>query len=523
MLNLPYEQAEKLLQNMTPVQKIGQLMMASIEVTEIDDATRAFLKENAVGNIILFGKNCVDRAQIARLNRQIQEEITRNTGAQALVSIDQEGGPVLRIQEGASTFPCAMAIGASGDPLNAYLTGLMEGSELRALGINFDLAPVLDINGDDNDPAVGRRSYGATGDLTALYGGAFARGLREMGVIDCGKHYPGSGLNRIDTHFDFARDETPRREIEETLLPPFQKVMEEGMRCVMTTHVCYTALDADGYPATMSAPILQDLTRKKLGFEGLIISDGMQMHAISKTYGAPRGCVMAIKAGCDLVITGNGGDNASADGLSIQTPCFQAILDALQSGELPMERVDDAVRRILAFKLMLGDLRPAQDVESRDWTAHEAFFKALAKSAVAVHRDEKHVLPLGEKALFVCEKPRSRFGVEEGDKLLKGFARMAAHQLNGSALEYVDEIQAKQVLEAAKDASAVVFGAASETALGGLLPVIHAVEQAGHPVALVCLNAPYLAKHAGGVPCVLSSYDQTLQAIDCVCEALQGK
>ena len=247
------------------------------------------------------------------------------------------------------------------------------------------------------------------------------------------------------------------------------------------------------------------------------------MHAISKTYGAPRGCVMAIKAGCDLVITGNGGDNASADGLSIQTPCFQAMLDALQSGELPMERVDDAVRRILAFKLMLGDLRPAQDVESRDWTAHEAFFKALAKSAVAVHRDEKHVLPLGEKTLFVCEKPRSRFGVEEGDKLLKGFARMAAHQLNGSALEYVDEIQAKQVLEAAKDASAVVFGAASETALDGLLPVIHAVEQAGHPVALVCLNAPYLAKHAGGVPCVLSSYDQTLQAIDCVCEALQGK
>lgn len=523
MLNLPMEQAEKLLQTMTPAQKIGQLMMASIEVTEMDDATRAFLRENYVGNVILFGKNCSDRAQIARLNHAIQQEITRNTGAQALISIDQEGGPVLRIQKGASIFPCAMAIGASGDPLNAYLTGLMEGDELRSLGICFDLAPVLDINGDDDDPAMGRRSYGATGAETALYGGAFARGLRENGVIDCGKHFPGSGLNRVDTHFSFVRDETPEGEIRRQLLPPFQKVMQDGLRAIMTTHVCYPALEPEGYPATMSPHILQELVRKELGFEGLIISDGMQMDAIAKTYGPPRGCVMAIKAGCDLVITGNGGDNASADGLSVQTPCYQALLSALESGELPMERVNDAVRRVLAFKLMLGDLRPAADVETRDWTAHAAFFDALAQSAVTVHRDAEHLLPLPENALFVCEKPRSRFGVEEGDKLLKGFARLAARQLKGAALEYVDQPEEDAVRQAAREASAVMFGAASPLALKRLLPLMDSLRAEGRKVALVCLDAPYLAKQADHLPCVISCYDQTVQAIGCVCRTLAGK
>ncbi len=523
MLHLPMEQANQLLQTMTPAQKIGQLMMASIEVTEMDDATRAFLRENKVGNIILFGKNCENRGQIARLNQQLQEEIIRNTGAQALISIDQEGGPVLRIRKGASTFPCAMAIGASGDPLNAYLTGLMEGEELRALGICFDLAPVLDVNGDDGDPIVGRRSYGAAGEQTALYGGAFARGLREMGVIDCGKHYPGEGFTRIDTHFAFAVDETPAERVETELLAPFKQVMAEGLRAIMTTHVCYPALEPNGYPATMSSAILQEMTRKRMGFEGLIISDGMQMDATAKTYGAPRGCVMAIKAGCDLVITGNGGDNASPEGLSVQTPCYQALLSALESGELPMERVNEAARRILAFKLLLGDMRPAPDVETQNWTAHEAFFKALAKAAVTVHQDREHLLPIGPNALFVCEKPRSRFGVEEGDKLLQGFARLAAGQLNGVALEYENQPDMERIRTLAQKAQAVVFGTASPAALEGLIPAVRAVQSAGKPVALVCLDAPYLARQAQEFPCVLSCYDQTPQAISCVCEVLCGK
>ncbi|MBQ6527080.1 MAG: glycoside hydrolase family 3 protein, partial [Clostridia bacterium] len=201
---LPWDEADRILSVMTLEKKIGQMVIASIEVTRMDARTNTFLKEYAIGNVILFGKNCTGRSQIAALNREIQETVTEATGLQALISIDQEGGLVTRIREGATVFPGAMSVSATGDAGNAYKTGYIMGSELKALGIYHDLAPVMDCNFLEDPPVISSRSYASDPETTSAFAGAMARGLREAGILDCGKHFPGQGHTPGDMHFDFV-------------------------------------------------------------------------------------------------------------------------------------------------------------------------------------------------------------------------------------------------------------------------------------------------------------------------------
>ncbi|MBQ4156725.1 MAG: glycoside hydrolase family 3 protein [Clostridia bacterium] len=524
MISEYLDKARKIAASMTLEQKIGQMIMASIEVTEMNDKTRMFLIENCIGNIILFGKNCVNRKQLVNLNRQIQDEVTSYTGGiQALLSIDQEGGIVTRIRNGATVFSCAAAVGAAGKPEYAYRMGKIMGEELRSLGISYNLAPVLDTDGTRTGKIPNRRSFGATPEITSLYGGAYARGLRESGVIDTGKHFPGSGDSPVDTHFGTSVVHTSKDEAMEISVKAFKKVIDEGMRSLMIDHTCYTGLDPACIPASISKPIIQQLARETLGFEGLIISDGMQMLAIEDVYGAPRGCVLAAEAGCDLLIVGNGGDNADPDGKDVQTPCIKALIDAARSGELSMSRVDESATRIIAFKLMLGDLYPVKDAETLDWREHEQFSRMLAASGVKVQKNERNLLPIPLGALFLSRKSRARLGVEEGDKLVDGFAPMAAKHLNGTSAEFDEKPDLDSLKEKIICAPFVVFACASRYELHNLTEDIKAVCALNPNTCLVCQDVPESVESIDFAPLVITSYDQTINAIRSVINVLKGK
>lgn len=520
-MNLPYEQARHIVDKMTTRQKIGQMLMASIEVTSLDDKTSDFLKKNAVGNIILFGKNCTNRAQIAALNAQLHAEIAANTGVQPLISIDQEGGVVTRIHNGATVFPSAMAIGSTNDPDNAYLAGYIMGAELRDLGIYINCAPVLDINLDDNNPIVGLRSYGATKEKTALFGGAAARGMRHAGIIDCGKHFPGHGYTRVDTHFDFGVDNASLDELKNEVLMPFKQVIKEGMRSIMVTHMSFPALEPAVLPSSLSKRVLQDLLRKELGFEGLAISDGMQMHAISKHYGSPQGCVMAAQAGCDLIICGNGGNYAAPDAPDVQTPCIDAMNDAVEKGELSIERINESALRIVAFKLTLGDMSPAKNVAESDWQPHEAFARALTRSACVLLRDRNQLLPLPKKALFISEAPKALLGVAEGDHIAEGFAPVAARLLHGEAFEYQIPADFEKIFQLATDVGAIVVGVKNLKECTSLMPYLESLYNINVNLCVVCMNAPYVLKELSFIPCTISCYDQTPDAILSACQLMK--
>ena len=290
---------DAILSRMTIDEKLGQMILASIEVSQMNDATREFLCANHIGNVILFGKNCAGRENLARLNTEIQAAIQAATGLPALIAIDQEGGCVTRLRSEATVFPSAMVVARTGDADNAYRVGRIMGDELRALGINLDLAPVLDTLTGSAE----RRYYGTTTNDVAQYGCAMARGLRDAGVLACGKHFPGHEQTGLDTHFGFVVDDTPS-DVLMRCMTPFRRAMAEELASVMIAHVCYPALDASGMPASLSKPIITNTLRGKLNFNGLVISDGLQMHAIVDRYGAPRGAVLAALAGCDLLITG---------------------------------------------------------------------------------------------------------------------------------------------------------------------------------------------------------------------------
>lgn len=522
-MNLPYEQAEAILRRMTLEQKIGQLVMASIEVTELDDATRRFLRENHVGNVILFGKNCIDRAQLARLTGQIQQETEDCNGVQALISIDQEGGNVTRIRQGATVFPCAAAVRATGDAENAYVAGRMMGNEMRALGIHYDLAPVLDTNGAQQRQAPSRRSYGATWQETALYGGRFAQGLRDAGIIDCGKHFPGSGDSVVDTHFATSVVRLSAEEAREKAVSAFRQAMGEGLRSIMTSHSCFPGLDPACIPTTLSSRILQELVRDELGFDGLIISDGMQMLAIADVYGAPQGCVMAVEAGCDLVITGNGGDHTDPQGNDVQTPCIRALQAAVREGRLSLTRVEESARRVIAFKLMLGDLRPADDVEQRDWRTHEAFSQAIADTAVTVAQDRAGLLPVPKGTLFLSRRSAARLGVEEGDRLVDGFAPLAARLLDGQALEFRQQPEVDAWAQQIQSAPAVIAGVANAAEYRELEADLRRIQTLNPRFGLVYLDAPIPEQPYAWASCVVLAYDQTVKAMRAACRRLQGQ
>lgn len=506
---------DNLLSRMTLEEKIGQMILASIEVSRMDAGTWEFLRKNHIGNVILFGKNCAGRAALAQLNAEIQHTVMAENGLPALIAIDQEGGCVTRLRSEATVFPSAMVIARTGDPANAYKVGRMMGGELRALGINLDCAPVLDTL---SGPAE-RRYYGQTVQSIADYGCAMARGLRDAGVLACGKHFPGHEQTGADTHFGFVVDNTPRDTLMNSCLTPFCRAMSEDLASVMVSHVCFPTLDDTDTPCSMSAPVIQGVLRGQLGYQGLVISDGLQMHAILDQYGAPQGCVQAALAGCDLLIIGNGGDNADPTGKDVQTPCIRALCDAVADGTLPMARVDESVRRILACKLALGWTMPARDAASQDWSNHAALADALAETGVTV-QDPHGLLPLPAGTLFIARASGTGTGVTEGDRITESFAPLAARRLGGQCAVYHTVEELPELADVCAAAPAVVFAFGTREEAAAAAQAAEALAAHNPRFCAVCLAEPDSLQHYPFAASTVSAWDRTEPAMRAVCRAL---
>lgn len=458
---------DNLLSRMTLEEKIGQMILASIEVSRMDAGTREFLRKNHIGNVILFGKNCAGRAALAQLNAEIQHTVMAENDLPALIAIDQEGGCVTRLRSEATVFPSAMVIARTGDPANAYKVGRMMGGELRALGINLDCAPVLDTL---SGPAE-RRYYGQTVQSIADYGCAMARGLRDAGVLACGKHFPGHEQTGADTHFGFVVDNTPRDTLMNSCLTPFCRAMSEDLASVMVSHVCFPALDDTDTPCSMSAPVIQGVLRGQLGYQGLVISDGLQMHAILDQYGAPQGCVQAALAGCDLLIIGNGGDNADPTGKDVQTPCIRALCDA------------------------------------------------VAETGVTV-QDPHGLLPLPAGTLFIARASGTGTGVTEGDRITESFAPLAARRLGGQCAVYHTVKELPELADVCAAAPAVVFAFGTREEAAAAAQAAEALAAHNPRFCAVCLAEPDALQHYPFAASTVSAWDRTEPAMRAVCRAL---
>lgn len=278
----------------------GQHIMAGLPGTEIDPAFAALVRECKVGNVILFRRNVKNAAQLARLCASLRELIVSETGMEPFIAIDQEGGVVSRFSPDMATTPGAMALAAAGGDA-PYRAARLTAAQLRAAGVNFDLAPVLDVNSNPLNPVIGVRSFGDLPEEAAERAMGFMRGLLDGGVMACGKHFPGHGDTDTDSHIGLPRVDKSREQLEECELLPFRRAIEAGIPAIMSSHVLFPALEPEKLPATMSRRILTGLLREELGFGGVIISDCMEMDAVAKFYGTVNGAAAALKAGADIV------------------------------------------------------------------------------------------------------------------------------------------------------------------------------------------------------------------------------
>lgn len=295
-----------------------------------------------VGGIVLFGPNFRSDADAARLAAILRAE--GGDEGEVLLAVDEEGGDVTRLEyHGGSRDPGNYVLGAVDDLAATERIAGQIGARLRAAGILLDFAPAADVNADPENPVIGVRAFGHDPELVARHTAAWVRGLQDRGVAGCAKHFPGHGDTRVDSHRALPVVTCSEREWRRVHLPPFAAAIEAGVRSVMTAHLRLAALD--DAPATLSRRILHDLLRGELGFEGVVVTDALEMAAIAATIGVEAGAVAALAAGADALCLG------ALGGLERYQRVRDAIVDAVRSGDLPVARVEQAAARVEALRV----------------------------------------------------------------------------------------------------------------------------------------------------------------------------
>jgi beta-N-acetylhexosaminidase len=335
----------------------GQLIMIRFPGTVLDAATADFLKANSIRAVCLFRGNMTDSEQLAKLTADLRAVM----GPESLIGIDQEGGAVVR-----STWvpapPAAMGLGAADDTDLAYRTGAAVARAVKALGFNWNFAPVLDLNNNPHNPVIAERSFGAEPKRAAELAMSWMAGSHAEGVACCVKHFPGHGDTNVDSHRDLPTVNKPVEELDRLELAPF-RIASASAPAMMTAHIVYPTLDPDN-PATMSRRILTGLLRDEWKYKGIVITDGMDMHAIAGRYGVGNAAVRALTAGADMVM--------ALGTTETQNETLDAIAAALASGELSQDEVQIRLDR-------LGALAKAYPCKPRSYKEDAADREVMAE------------------------------------------------------------------------------------------------------------------------------------------------
>ena len=279
-------------------EKIGQMIMVGCAGESLGADERMLFAEYGFGGYILFRRNCSEPRQIWTLCRDLWAQAPDQP---PFIAIDEEGGKVHRLPQRFTHFPSAATIGARNDPELAYRAGRATGVELALVGFNLDFAPVLDVNSNLANPIIGERAFGADPQSVIAMGSAWARGLRDGGVIPCGKHFPGHGGTDSDSHFVLPIVSKTSDELHALELAPFVHACRNGIEALMTAHVKYAALDPR-HAATFSEPIITGLLRHQLGYDGVVFSDDMEMKAVSNQSVPGEAALRATRAGVDVML-----------------------------------------------------------------------------------------------------------------------------------------------------------------------------------------------------------------------------
>jgi beta-N-acetylhexosaminidase len=344
-------QAKVMLQSMTLEEKVCQMLFVTPEaltgytrVTQSGDATREALEEWPVGGIIYFSSNLVTVDQTTEMLANIQTYSKELTGRGLFLGVDEEGGSVARVADslGTTSFDDMSVYGDAGDTEAAYNIGATQASELTALGFNVNFSPVADVLTNEDNTVVQDRSFGSDPELVSSMVTEVVRGLTDGGMLCAPKHFPGHGSTGGDTHNGYAASDRTLTDLEDCDLKPFEAAIEAGAPMIMVGHMTMTEIDPDN-PASLSSTIVTGILRDQLGYDGIIITDALNMSAITDQYTNAEAAVKAVSAGCDMLLC-----------VSNVSSVVSALTQAVENGTISESSIDESVTRILAAKYRYG-------------------------------------------------------------------------------------------------------------------------------------------------------------------------
>lgn len=459
---------------MTLREKAGQMMISSFRIwkevpetgeapedtpqtniTELNPEIREMMARNHFGGVILFRENFVDPEQTLRLISDFQAANREGGGIPLMIAVDEEGGNVARLNYG-TIGVSNMALGATGNPENARIMAGIHGNEIALLGIHADFAPDMDVNNNAANPVIGIRSFSDDPETVAEYGKQFIQGLHEAGIMATAKHFPGHGNTETDSHTGFPLINSTYEELKTRELIPFRAAIDAGVDMVMTAHIQFPQIEKETYtsissgeqvylPATMSRTILTDILRGDMGFEGVIVTDALDMAAVKDNFSVEDTLCLTINAGADMLILPAVNDT----NLFRQTDEMVDIVVVLvESGRIDEGRIDEAVLRILRMKQKYGLLKGADDSVTPEKTE-------AAKQGIGSAEHRQTEWRIAEQALTLVKNENGAFPIQmkPGEKTLILFADSCASRAGAGNL-------ARKLLE---ERNAIPEGAGIET------------------------------------------------------------
>lgn len=499
---------------LTLEEKVGQLFMIAID-TEIAARHEKAIRSGRIGGAILrWDKFTGDEA--AAFTKKMQEWAASSPGKTPfLIAVDHEGGPLFTQRLfGITVFPGNMALGAARSVALSRAAARASGRELKALGVHATFAPVLDVNTNPDNPIVGVRSFGSDPGLAARLGVAALSGYLDAGILPVVKHFPGHGDTTVDSHLGLPVSTKTLSRLEREDLAPFCAAVRAAAPALMPAHMVFSALSRDQRPVTLSSTVLQGFLREKWNYQGLIVSDSLDMGAIASIYGSSEAAVLAFQAGNDVLLMGKG-DYAAA---------YDAVLAAVRSGRIPQKRLDAAVTRILAVKRKYVAWPPPPPNPSEG----RRISRAIAARAVTVVRDKKRLLPLQLKpgqTLFAV-LARGPKHPREAALFLEAIKRRHAAT---DAMDIANVNPSTTTIEeaAARAAASDIILVATYHSGGPPHPrqalLVSRLLETGKPLVQLSLMNPYDLRHSTAVGTALAAYGMTPDMLEATAQVLFGE
>ena len=493
--------------------KIGQMMMCGFASPYFDEKAKRLVDELFIGNFVLFSRNIRDKETTLRLCAELGYHAHIKLGKQPFISIDEECGMVRRLHGVTTPFPGCLAVAAAGDASLAGQMGEMLGKELIDVGINMDFAPDIDVNVNPDNPVIGMRSYGDKPENVASFGISMAEGLRKSGVVPVFKHFPGHGDTAVDSHFGIPSIDHSMERLNRIELYPFKKALLNGAECFMVSHLLFRSIDPEN-PATLSYKVIRDFLKTKLGFNGIAISDCMEMAAITKNCNIGEACVRAVLSGIDIVLVSHT--------YEAQEEASEAIYRAVQEGRISMGIIDSALERIDRSKRGLPGLnfKPVYDHVKHNEFARNLYRRSitLADGTIpAIHSDT--CVCLGVKAFQGT--PAEDIPSPELD-----FSHIVSKSLHCDSISFdkdIDDKNIDELVRRAENKDLIILGIGDAHRFLNQRKLYNRLLERKKRMIVVSLRMPYDLAGLLKPTAHLCTYEYTFMAIEALCLVMKGE